>query len=64
VAKLINLTDDYASFVAEAIPRLNALPEVEYPAYKNDMARKIEAIGATLTSLRPKLEALIQSEWI
>jgi hypothetical protein len=63
VAKLINLTDDYASFVAEAIPRLSEEPEAQYPAYKNDMARRIEAISVTLNALRPKLEALTQTDW-
>ena len=63
VANLINMTDDYASFVAEAVPRLSEAPEAEYPVYKNDMARKIEAIRAVLNSLRPKLEALMQSNW-
>jgi hypothetical protein len=63
VAKLINMTDDYASFVVEAIPRLSVAPEAEYSVYKSYMARKIAAIRAVLDSLRPKLEALMQANW-
>ena len=63
VAKLINITDDYASYVVEAVPRLKDAPEAEHSAYRMDMARKFEAISNTVTALRPKLETLMQSNW-